>query len=76
MSRLTDAITELEYDLSKYPGDTEDDALSRRLVIRKAFTSWGDERFAEGYSDGRADEREARREAKRRAEGKDEDRRV
>lgn len=68
MSRLSDRLFEIELDLAKNEGDDENAALSRRMVLRKALTDWGDERFQEGYHDGRRDMLDARSEAKRRAD--------
>lgn len=70
MSRLTDAIDEVSRQLARYPGDTEDDALNRRVLLRKAFSTWGDERYREGHTDGMRDVYDARSEAERRAEAK------
>ena len=55
MSRLSDRLFEIELDLAKNEGDDENAALSRRMVLREAFTAWGDERWKEGYHDGRRD---------------------
>lgn len=49
---LTDALYELEAELAKYPGQTQDDLMNRRLVLRKAMTRWGDQRYTEGHTDG------------------------
>jgi hypothetical protein len=64
MPRLTDELEALEYDLAKYPGTDEDAFLNRRLILRKAFQSWGDDRYGEGLADGRRDVRDARRQAR------------
>ena len=61
MPRLTDELEALEHDLAKYPGMTEDAHLNRRLILRQAFQSWGDARYAEGLSDGHRDVHDARR---------------
>jgi len=68
MSRLSDRLPEIEMDLAKNDGDDENAALSRRMVLRKALTDWGDERWQEGYHEGRRDMLDARSEAKRRAD--------
>ena len=68
MSRLTDRLFEVELDLAKYEGDDENAALNRRMVLREALTTWGDERWKEGYHDGRRDLLDARSEAQRRAD--------
>jgi hypothetical protein len=68
MSRLSDLLSEIEFDLAKNDGDDESAAFSRRIVLRKALTEWGDERFQEGYSEGRRDMSDARMEAKRRTD--------
>jgi hypothetical protein len=68
MSRLTDRLFEIEMDLASNDGDDESAALSRRIVLRKALTEWGDERFHEGYHEGRRDAADARLEAQRRAD--------
>jgi len=54
--------------LAKNGGDGEEAALCRRMVLRRALTTWGDERFQEGYHEGRRDMTAARMEAKRRAD--------
>lgn len=61
MPRLTDELEALEHDLAKYPGTDENANLNRRLLLRNAFQSWGDCRYAEGLSDGRRDVHDARR---------------
>jgi len=61
MPRLTDDLEALEYDLAKYPGTDESAHLNRRLILRQAFQSWGDARYAEGLADGRRDVHDARR---------------
>ena len=68
MSRLAERLFEIELDLAKNEGDDESAALSRRIVLRKALTAWGDERFQEGYLEGRRDAVDARLEAERRAD--------
>ena len=70
MSRLTDRLFEMECDLAREEGDDEGAALSRRIVLRKALTAWGDERFQEGYHEGRRDAADARLEAQRRADAR------
>lgn len=72
MSRLSDRLFEIELDLAKNDGDHESAALSRRIILRKALTDWGDERFQEGYHDGRRDILDARLEAQRRADNAEE----
>ena len=73
MSRLSDLLFGLGTDLAKYPSDSEDDALNRRVVLRKALTEWGDERYREGYGDGRRDLLDSRIEAKQRRGGVSDD---
>lgn len=73
MTRLTDALFGLELDLAKYPGDDENDALNRRIVLRKVLTEHGKERYDEGYLDGRRDVMDARAEALRRADARAQD---
>jgi hypothetical protein len=68
VTRLTDALFGLELDLAKYPGDDENDALNRRIILRKALNEHGQERYDEGYLDGRRDVMDARAEAQRRAD--------
>jgi len=68
VSRLSDRLFELELDLAKNDGDGEHAALDRRIILRKALTDWGDERFQEGYHEGRRDVFDARSEARRRAD--------
>jgi len=67
MSRLSDLLSEIEFGLARNEGDDEDAALSRRIVLRRALTEWGDDRFQEGYDEGRRDISAARSEVKRRA---------
>jgi hypothetical protein len=68
MSRLTDRIEQLEYDLAKYPGDDRSDLLSRRLALRRHLNEWGHERYDEGHRDGMRDVSDTRSEAERRAD--------
>lgn len=69
MSSLGDHLHEIEFDLAKNGGDGEEAALCRRMALRRALTTWGDERFQEGYHEGRRDMIDARSEARRRADG-------
>ena len=68
MSRLSDLLFEVDMDLARNEGDGDSAALSRRLVLRKALTDWGDQRFQEGYHEGRRDVLDARAEVQRRAD--------
>jgi hypothetical protein len=61
LPRLTDDLEALERDLARYPGTDENAHLNRRLLLREAFQSWGDGRYAEGLADGRRDVHDARR---------------
>jgi hypothetical protein len=65
VSRINDAIEEIERRLDRDPGITPDDLLSRRLILREVLTAWGTERYAEGVSDGRRDVWDAQRAAER-----------
>lgn len=71
MSRLTDRLFELEYDLAKYPGDSVSDLENRRLILRNAMRQWGDERYDEGHRDGSRDVRDARTLAQHYADERD-----
>lgn len=68
---LTDALFQIELDLAKYPGDSENDCLHRRVVLRNAITEYGQQRYHEGYLDGKRDVMDARSEAQRRADAGD-----
>jgi hypothetical protein len=61
LPRLTDDLEALENDLARYPGTDENAHLNRRLLLREAFQSWGDSRYAEGLADGHRDVHDARR---------------
>jgi hypothetical protein len=77
LPRLTDELEALEYDLAKYPGTDENAHLNRRLILRQALQSWGDNRYAEGLADGRRDVHDARhlaRDAGEKAKEADSDR--
>lgn len=64
MPGLTDELGSLERELARYPGADEDAHLNRRLILRRAFQSWGDARYEEGLTDGSRDVHDARRLAK------------
>jgi hypothetical protein len=57
---LNDHLSELEFQLEKYPGKTEADFLTRRNLLRTLLAKWGDSRYQDGYGDGRRDVFEAR----------------
>jgi hypothetical protein len=61
LPRLTDELDALEHDLARYPATDENAFLNRRLILRRAFQSWGDDRYADGLADGRRDVHDARR---------------
>lgn len=55
MTRLTDAVEQLEFDLDKHRGDDGFSLLNRRLVLRKAMEAWGRGQYDEGHRDGMRD---------------------
>lgn len=57
---VNDHIFGLEIDLAKYPGITENDAMNRRLVLRKALGQVHQSGYDEGYSDALRDGSETR----------------
>lgn len=61
MTRLTDAVEQLEFDLDKHRGDDGFSLLNRRLVLRKAMEAWGRGQYDEGHRDGMRDVRDATR---------------
>ena len=60
MPNLNDHLTELEFQLEKYPGTAEADFLARRGKLRAALIKWGDDRYQDGYGDARRDVADAR----------------
>lgn len=68
MSRLTDAIEGIEFDLAKYPGSTAEDFRCRRLILRKALAAYGQEQYGEGHHDGMRDALDAQYRAREAAE--------
>jgi hypothetical protein len=57
---VNDHLFGLEIELSRYPGITPDDALNRRLILRKALGQVRERGYDEGYSDALRDESETR----------------
>jgi hypothetical protein len=60
MATLADHLFALERRLAEYPGIDADSLLNRRLLLREAFRSYGDDRRKEGYTDGIRDASETR----------------
>lgn len=72
MTSLNDRLFALERDLAKRPGFDAADLAAKRMLLRKALTAFGDERYLEGYGDGRRDTVETRQFAEElAAEGSD-----
>lgn len=57
---VNDVLFGLEAELAKYPGTSPDDALNRRLILRKALNRVQRDGYDEGYSDALRDSSEAR----------------
>lgn len=74
VSRLTDALEDLERQIDKYRDDNDSALLNRRFILRKAMEAWGREQYEEGHRDGMRDVHDTRREAKRRADEAADDR--
>ena len=58
---LTDRLWTIECQLAEYPGIDAESLANRRLIMREAFTAYGDDRCHEGYVDGTRDITETRR---------------
>lgn len=55
MAPLTDRLYSLERKLAKYPGTDANSLTNRRLVLREAFRSYGEECYQQGLTDGMRD---------------------
>ncbi len=60
MENITDHLFALERRLTEYPDGDADSLMNRRLILRKAFRVFGDNRYWEGYADGTRDTSETR----------------
>jgi len=73
VAALTDCLFALERRLAEYPGADADSLANKRIIMRNAFRTFGDDRYWEGYVDGTRDTSETRLLADELAEKKEGD---